>query len=93
MAILFGSRANGSYRADSDADIAVVIRGEHPSRSAVALDMAETAFEVLLETGTLVEALPIWEDEFEDSEQFNNPALIETIRRDGVRLSFDCGHA
>jgi len=86
FAILYGSRANGSHRPDSDTDIAVVVRGEHPGRCTVALDMAETAFEVLLDTGTLVEALPLWEHEFEDAEQFGNPALIENIRLQGIRL-------
>jgi hypothetical protein len=51
-----------------------------------AIDMAGIAFDVLLETGILVEALPLWEDEWEHPERFNNPFLIENIRREGVRL-------
>jgi predicted nucleotidyltransferase len=86
QAILFGSRARHTHRPDSDADIAVVIHGEHGNRTPVALDMAGIAFEVLLDTGVLVEALPLWEDEFEHPERFSNPALIENIRREGVRL-------
>jgi hypothetical protein len=39
-----------------------------------------------LETGILVEALPLWEDEIARPESSRNPALIETIRREGVRL-------
>lgn len=85
-AILFGSRARHTHHADSDADIAVVIRGEHGKRSTVAMDMAGVAFEVLLSTGVLIEALPLWQDELDHPERFNNPALIENIRRDGVRL-------
>ncbi|MBK7952516.1 MAG: nucleotidyltransferase domain-containing protein [Candidatus Accumulibacter sp.] len=85
-AILFGSRARRTHREDSDADIAVVIQGSHGKRSTVALDMAGVAFEVLLSTGVLIEALPLWQDEFDHPEHFNNPALIEDIRRDGVRL-------
>ncbi len=86
-AILFGSRARRTHRADSDADIAVIIRGEHGQRSTVALEMAGVAFEVLLSTGVLIEALPLWQDEIDHPERFNNPALIENIRRDGVSLS------
>lgn len=86
QAILFGSRARHTHRRDSDADIAVVIRGEHGKRSAVAMDMAGIAFEVLLDTGVLVEALPLWEGELEHPEQFSNPGLIHNIRREGVRL-------
>jgi predicted nucleotidyltransferase len=84
--ILYGSRARGDYRPDSDADLAVVLRGERGDRAAVALDMARTAFHVMMETGVMVEALPVWEDEYEHPELFRNPLLIETIRREGVRL-------
>jgi hypothetical protein len=39
-----------------------------------------------LETGVLVGPLPIWENEWKHPEQFNNPALIENIQREGVYL-------
>jgi len=84
--ILFGSRARCSHGVDSDADIAVVLKGKHGSRTAAALDMAGIAFDVLLETGVLVEALPLWEDELKQPKRFSNPALIQSIRRDGMRL-------
>jgi predicted nucleotidyltransferase len=84
--ILFGSRARHTHGPDSDADIAVVLKGQHGDRTAAALDMAGIAFDVLLETGVLVEALPLWEDELKHPEQFRNPALIHSIRREGMRL-------
>jgi len=84
--ILFGSRARHTHSADSDADIAVVLKGQHGSRTAAALDMAGIAFDVLLETGILVEALPLWEDELKHPERFSNPALIQSIRREGIHL-------
>lgn len=85
-AILFGSRARRTHTADSDADIAVVLKGQHGKRSTTAIDMAGIAFDVMLETGVLVEALPLWGDEMEYPERFSNPALIETIQREGVAL-------
>lgn len=85
-AILFGSRARGAFRPDSDMDIAVLLRGQPGRRVDTALDMAGIAFDVLMETGVLVEVLPLWEEEWEHPECFNNPALLENIRRDGVRL-------
>ncbi len=84
--ILFGSRARHTHSPDSDADIAVVLKGQHGDRTAAALDMAGIAFDVLLETGVLVEAIPLWEDELKHPEQFSNPALIHSIRREGMRL-------
>ena len=52
----------------------------------MALDLAGLAFDVMLETGLLIEAIPFWEDEWEHPERFANPALIENIRREGVPL-------
>lgn len=84
--ILFGSRARRAHKAGSDADLAVVLKGEHGDRTAAALDMAGIAFEVMLDTGVLVEALPLWDDELKSPESFSNPALIYTIQREGLRL-------
>lgn len=85
-AILFGSRARHTHNADSDADIAVVLKGHKGDRTAIALDMAGIAFDVLLESGILIEALPLWEHELHRPERFSNPALMRNIRREGIRL-------
>lgn len=84
--ILFGSRARGTHTAESDADIAVVLEGAKGNRYAVSGDMAGIAFDVMMETGVLVEALPLWADELKRPEIFSNPALILNIQRDGLRL-------
>ena len=85
-AILYGSRARGDHKPDSDADLAVILEGVNGDRYEVAGDMSGIAFDVMLETGILVQALPLWEDEFRHPQWFGNPALIENIRREGVRL-------
>lgn len=84
--ILYGSRARSTHRADSDADLAVVLKGERGDRSAATRDMAAIAFDVLMETGVLVEALPLWEGELKQPHLFRNPALIQNIERDGLRV-------
>jgi predicted nucleotidyltransferase len=85
-AILYGSRARRTHRADSDADVAVILKGPPGHRKAAALDMADIAFDVLLETGVLIEALPLWEEELEHPERFSNPGLIQNIRREGISM-------
>lgn len=85
-ALLFGSRARADHRRDSDADLALLLRGDRGPRLDVALDLAELAFDVMLETGLLIEAIPFWEDEWAHPERFSNPALIENIRREGIPL-------
>jgi DNA invertase Pin-like site-specific DNA recombinase/predicted nucleotidyltransferase len=84
--ILFGSRARRTNTEESDADIAVVLDGPKGDRLTAVRDMADVAFDVMLETGILVEALPLWKDELEHPECFSNPALIANIRREGLRL-------
>ncbi|APX84713.1 nucleotidyltransferase [Methylorubrum extorquens] len=83
---LFGSRARGTHQADSDADQAVVLDGDHAERSRISGEMAEIAFDILRETGLLVQAVPLWESEWRHPERFPDPTLIASIRRDGVRL-------
>jgi predicted nucleotidyltransferase len=84
--IAFGSRARGESRPDSDLDLAIVLKGDRGSFLDTKLDMAGTAFDVLLETGILVRALPLWADDIEHPERFPNPALIRAIARDGIRF-------
>jgi predicted nucleotidyltransferase len=84
--IMFGSRARGDYRPDSDLDLAVVLSGQRGNFVDTKLDMAGLAFDVLMETGVLVQAFPMWEDDLAHPERFPNPALIRNIAREGVRL-------
>ena len=85
-AYLFGSRARGTHRPDSDADVAVVLRGEKDDRGAAVLDMADVAFDVMMDLDVLVEATPLWEGEFDDAESGLTRYLVRDIRRDGIRL-------
>lgn len=85
-AILYGSRARGTHKPDSDADLAVLLSGEHEPRTPTALAMADVAYEVLLETGINVAPLPLWMDEWEHPERFSNPALLASIAREGVSV-------
>ena len=85
-AILFGSRARNTHRPDSDADLAVIMNDQPRDRTETAVAMAGIAFDVMLDTGILVQALPLWRNDLTHPEQFSNPALVDTIRREGIRL-------
>jgi uncharacterized protein len=85
-AILYGSRARGDHQPDSDADLALILRGDGASRSSVIKAMAAISFHILLETGIMVEAFPLFETEVERPSQFSNPTLIANILRDGIQL-------
>lgn len=85
-AFLYGSRARGSHRQDSDADVAVILQGEHQRVLPTTLAMADLAYDVLLETGINITPLPVWLDEWEHPENFSNPALLHNIANEGIRL-------
>jgi DNA invertase Pin-like site-specific DNA recombinase len=84
--LVFGSRARGDHKSDSDADIAVILKGERGDRYKVSGDMAGIAFDVMMETGVLVDPLPLWESEMKRPQEFSNPKLIENIQREGLHL-------
>jgi predicted nucleotidyltransferase len=85
-AIVYGSRARGTHRVDSDADVVVLLNGEHQRFLTTKLAMSDVAFDVLLETGINISPLPVWMDEWEHPETYSNPALLQNIAREGVRL-------
>jgi predicted nucleotidyltransferase len=84
--IMFGSRARGDHRPDSDLDLAIVLNGPRGDFIDTKLDMAGIAFDVLLETRVLVQPFPMWVGDLAQPERFNNPALIQSISEDGIRL-------
>jgi uncharacterized protein len=85
-AIIYGSRARGTSRPDSDTDVAILLSGDHQKFLTTKLNMADIAFDILLETGVHISPLPIWLDEWEHPENYSNPALLKNIAREGVRL-------
>ena len=85
-AILFGSRARGAFMPDSDADIAVILSGQPGQFMDTKLAMSDMAFDVMLDTGIRVEAIPVWEDEWENPDAYRNPFLLLNIERDGILL-------
>ena len=84
--IVFGSRARGTHSLDSDADVAVILCGEHQRFLTTKLAMADVAFDVLLETGVNISPLPVWLDEWEHPDNYSNPALLRNIDSEGFRL-------
>ena len=85
-AVLFGSRARRSHRPDSDADIAILLRGPRGRFLDTKLALADIAFDGLLETGVLIQPFPIWEDDWEHPDRHSNPALLRNIHRERVPL-------
>jgi uncharacterized protein len=85
-AIVYGSRARGTHRPDSDADLAVLLNGAHQRVLTTTLAMADVAYDVLLETGVNIAPLPVWVDQWESPEHHANPTLLRNIAKEGIRL-------
>lgn len=84
--MLFGSRARGAFRPDSDADVALLLDGPTGRFAETKLALADIAYEVLLETGIRIQPLPVWEAEWEHPETYPNPRLLQNIEREGIAL-------
>ncbi|WP_237152076.1 DNA polymerase subunit beta [Oryzibacter oryziterrae] len=78
--------ARRDHRADSDADLAVFLSGDAGPLVKTKLAMADIAYDILLENGVLIQPWPIWESEWQRPDGYPNPALLASIRRDGVPM-------
>ncbi len=84
---LYGSRATGTARTDSDVDLASVIEGEPTGpTSSIAAEMGNDTWDVLSSTGLYVSPLPITAAQWRDPAQQSNPYLLASIRREGIAL-------
>lgn len=79
-AVLFGSRARGDFRPDSDYDIAVFIHRPDSWLTEV-IRLADIGTDVLLETGAVISAKP-----FRAGTAEANHPLMRAIQREGVEL-------
>ncbi len=84
--ILFGSRARNTHRADSDADVAVLLSGTPEKFVATKRAMDDLAYDVLLDTGIRIQPLPVWQSEWDHPDEYSNPWLLKNIAREGIRL-------
>lgn len=82
--VLFGSRARGDGRCDSDADVAVILRGPIGNRWSAKRRIIADTYEILLDTGLYVQPWPLAEQDIDDPERSPNPALVRNILRDSI---------
>lgn len=77
--VLYGSRARGNARRDSDWDLAVFIKGRPTPRDRSIL--SHISFDLMLETGAFIQAMP-----FPASHERLNYSFYRNVRADGVAV-------
>ena len=82
---LFGSRARGDWRPDSDFDILVIV----PERRQALVDqLYDVVVEVQLETGSLISLKILTGKQYDRLAAIPTPFLAN-VKAEGVRLGFD----
>ncbi len=84
-AILYGSRARGEDRPDSDADVALII-AEGTADWQLVGTLAELAYEVFLDSGILIQPVPVSLAHWLNPERFPRPGFLRNVAREGIVL-------
>jgi len=82
-AILFGSRARGEHRPDSDADVALNLH-ERGDDGLTLMMLAELAYYAYLDTGIMVQPVPIAIEDWLNPAAFPRPGFLRNIASDSA---------
>jgi predicted nucleotidyltransferase len=85
QAILFGSRARGEHRPDSDADVALILH-ERGDDGMTLMMLAELAYYAYLDTGIMVQPVPIAIEDWLNPAAFPRPGFLRNVAREGIVL-------
>jgi predicted nucleotidyltransferase len=85
QAILFGSRARGEHRPDSDADVALIMH-ERGDDGMTLMMLAELAYYAYLDTGIMVQPVPIAIEDWLNPAAFPRPGFLRNVAREGIVL-------
>jgi antitoxin ChpS len=80
---LFGSRARGDFRPESDADVAVFLdHVSDPIREQMA--MGDDAYDIWMEMGVRIEPWAFEQASLTDPDRYRASHLVKTIRQEGI---------
>jgi predicted nucleotidyltransferase len=79
-AILFGSRARGEHKPDSDADLALILH-ERGNDGQTLMMLAGLAWYVFLDTGIMIQPVPIATEDWLHPDDFLRPGFLKNVER------------
>lgn len=82
---LFGSRARGDHRPDSDADVAIFL-DQVTDPIGEQFDLIDQGYDILLNTGVNIQPWVFAQASLTDPLHHRAPHLIRTVRREGVQF-------
>ncbi len=83
---VFGSRARGDHRPDSDLDLAVILRNASPSLASVDDALLEVIYPIEIDRGVHIQAWALAADDAGQPSTAFRSRLAETVRREGILL-------
>lgn len=84
-AILYGSRARGEHRPDSDADLALILH-ERGNDGQIMWMLGGLAYDVFIDTGIMIQPVPIDIEDWLHPERVLRPSFLRNIAREGIVL-------
>ena len=83
--LLYGSRARGDHTVESDADLALILKGGEVGRTLQILeDLREGTFPIEAEFGFMVSPTIIWSELLESPSLSSNPAFYRNVLAEGI---------
>jgi len=86
--VLFGSRARGEMRPDSDADVAIVIDDGDWKFWREKRELADLTFEALIRWGLTISPWPLSSTQWSNPDTHSNPKFVRAVRED-ARVLFE----
>lgn len=86
--VLYGSRAKGDHRKESNANVAVVLRGlEASEETDILLALSDVAYDVMLRHNIRISPMPIAIERWKTRDQQKDCRFLADIAEYGIRFS------